>query len=517
MVNTDYDVIVIGGGAIGENVADRAVQGGMRTLLVESELVGGECSYWACMPSKALLRSSTALASAARVGGAAEAVGGGVDVQAVLHRRDAFTSHWHDDGQEDWAVSAGIELMRGHAVITGVREVTVEAPTDAEPGPASPRPLHRGGRGAGAPAVLRARHAVAICTGSVPRLPDIPGLAEAEPWSSRDATSADTVPGTLGIVGGGAVAVEMATAYAALGTTVHLISRGPLLRRAEPFVSEMVARSLAEAGVLLHRGRSPREVHRTAEHTVATRLDDGTELITDELLVATGRVPRLGDVGLSHVGLPDEGPLEVDDSMLVRPQHSPEAARALAGDWLYAVGDAAGRVLLTHQGKYEARIAGDAIAARAHGLSVSTGPWETCAATADHTAVPQVVFSDPEAAWVGLTAEQALAEGRPVRVVDYDLGAVAGSALHADGYRGQARMVVDDDREILLGVTFCGPDVAEMLHAATVAVVGEVPIPRLWHAVPAYPTMNEVWLRLLEAYGRPPVSRPAGEASGRNG
>src|SRR5690606_12777389 len=188
-------------------------------------------------------------------------------------------------------------------------------------------------------------------------------------------------------------------------------------------------------------------------------------------------------LGLEVVGLAPGRSIDVDDTM-----------RVPGVDWLYAVGDVNGRALLTHQGKYQARAAGDVIAARSRGEVIADQPWGRHVATADHAAVPQVVFSEPEVASVGLTADAARAAGHEIEVIDYDLGSVAGASLHADGYTGQARMIVDTARDVLLGVTFVGADVAEMLQAATIAVVGEVPISRLWHAVPAYPTMNEIWL-----------------------
>lgn len=479
-VATEYDVIVIGAGAIGENVADRAVQGGMRTVIVENALVGGECSYWACMPSKALLRSGTALRAAERVGGAAEAVTGDLDVPAVLRRRDWVTSHWHDDGQVRWLDGAGIHLIRGHGRITAPREVTVTADD-------------------GTVTALHATHAVAVCTGSTARIPHIPGLKEAQPWTSREATSAEGVPSTLAIIGGGVVACEMATAYASFGTVVHLIVRGGLLERNEPFAGELVADALTGLGVTIHAGVSAAEVHRTPGQSVAITLTDGRELVTEELLVATGRAAQTEDLGLQSVGLTPGDWLRVDDTMLVPADGNP----ALEGDWLYAVGDVNHRALLTHQGKYQARAAGDAIAARARGIRVTGEPWSPYAATADHAAVPQVTFTDPEVASVGLTAAEAEKAGHRIRVVDYDLANVAGATVYSDDYTGRARMVVDEERQVLLGATFVGADVGELLHSATIAVVGEVPIPRLWHAVPSYPTLSEVWLRLLEAYGRP--------------
>jgi pyruvate/2-oxoglutarate dehydrogenase complex dihydrolipoamide dehydrogenase (E3) component len=470
---TEYDVIVIGGGAVGENVADRAVQGGLRAVIVESELVGGDCSYWACMPSKALIRSGMALRAAKNVGGSKEAATGDLDARAVFKRRDSFTSHWKDDGQVGWLKGAGIDLLRGHGRITGPKEITVTAAD-------------------GATHLLAARNAVVICVGSAALLPDIPGLSTVDPWSSREATSAKQAPRSLAIIGGGVVAVEMATAYASLGTKVTIISRSGLLDKNEPFAGELVAEGLGALGISIKLGVSPAKVRRTANANVVIELDDDSKVMAAELLVATGRVPRTADIGLENVGLTPGDWIDVDDTMLVA-----------GSDWLYAAGDVNHRALLTHEGKYQARAAGDVIAARAKGRAVDDRPWGKHVATADHEAVPQVIFGAPEVASIGLTAAAATKAGYDIRVIDYELGNVAGASLQADGYQGRARMVVDEKRGVILGMTFVGQDVAELLQAATIAVVGEVPLDRLWHAVPAYPTMNEIWLRLLETYGRP--------------
>lgn len=472
MTSREYDVIVIGAGPVGENVADRAVQGGLSAVIVESELVGGECSYWACMPSKALLRSGAAVRAARAVDGAAQAVTGDLDVARVLARRDRFTSDWNDAGQVRWLEKAGIDLVRGHGRITGEKTVSVTADD-------------------GSTTALVARHAVVVSTGSAALLPDIPGIAEVAPWTSREATSAQSVPGALAIVGGGVVAAEMATAYATLGSRVTLLVRSTLLSGQEPFAGELVTASLRSLGVDVRLGVSPASARRTDAGVVLT-LGDGDEITADEVLVATGRAPRTGDLGLETIGLEPGAWLDVDDTLRVR-----------GVDWLYAAGDVNHRALLTHQGKYQARAAGDVIAARAHGAPVDAAPWGVHAATADHAAVPQVTFTDPEVASVGLTAAAAQHNGLRTRVVDYDLSWVAGASVHSDAYEGRARMVVDDDRRVIVGATFVGPDVAELLHAATVAIVGEVPVDRLWHAVPSYPTVSEIWLRLLEAYGRP--------------
>jgi dihydrolipoamide dehydrogenase len=417
------------------------------------------------MPSKALLRAVELLAEARHVPGLPA---GPLDVAAVLARRDEAVAGYRDDGQVRWVERVPATLVRGHGRLAGTRRVQVGART------------------------LTARHAVVVAVGSDPALPDIPGLAEAVPWTSRDATAVRHVPRRLAVLGGGVVACEMAQALHALGAeeTILLVRGDRLLDATEPFAGELVAASLRDGGVEIRFGVSVRRVHRPSPGgPVTLHLDDGGELTADELLVATGRTPRTGDLGLSTVGLPDGGYLPVDDSMRVT---------TVDGGWLYAVGDANGRNLLTHMGKYQARVCGDAIAARARG-----GPDDVPAlrATADGLGAPQVIFTTPQVCAVGLTERQAREQGLPVRTVEYDLGRVAGAYLLGDGYTGRAKAVVDTRRRVLLGVTFVGPGVAELLHSATIAVVGEVTLDRLWHAVPAFPTVSEVWLRLLEAYG----------------
>jgi pyruvate/2-oxoglutarate dehydrogenase complex dihydrolipoamide dehydrogenase (E3) component len=479
-----YDVIVIGAGPVGENVADRAVRGGLTAVVVENERVGGECSYWACIPSKALLGPALALAAARAIDGAKQAVTGALDIDAVLARRTWFTAGGDDSGQVEWLHSAAIDLVRGHGRLAGEKRVEVSTPD-------------------GTVRTLTARHAVAVCTGTTATVPPIDGLREARPWTSREATSATTVPASLIVVGGGVVATEMATAYSFFGTKVTMLVRSTLLAGLEPFAGEMVAASLRELGADLRLGVSPTAVRRDGVRRDGVRrdgsenggvhvtLDDGSTVTADEILVATGRTPATSDVGLATIGLPAKGYLRTDDTLLVD-----------GFDWLYAVGDVNGRALLTHQGKYQARAAGDVIAARAKGEPADDGPWGRHVATADHAAVPAVIFSAPEVASIGLTEAAAREKYPRVEVVDYDLGQVSGAKLHADGYRGRARMVVDTEREVIVGLTLVGAEVGEMIHAATIAVVGEVPISRLWHAVPSYPTMSEIWLRLLESYGR---------------
>jgi pyruvate/2-oxoglutarate dehydrogenase complex dihydrolipoamide dehydrogenase (E3) component len=506
-----YDVIVLGAGPTGENVAARAVRGGLTAVVVESELVGGECSYWACMPSKGLLRPIAAVSEASHVGGAD---GARLDPPAVLARRDSFAHDWKDDGQVEWLKNAGIDLVRGPGRITGDRVVKVG---DTE---------------------LRARHAVVVATGTRALVPA--PLAAVNPWTSREATSAHAVPGSLAIVGGGVVACEMAVAWQALGARVTLLARGGLLERLPGFAGDLVAEGLRGAGVDVRlrvsvtsasrgaaapsglrsegasrepkgaplsglrsegaerlsdegrqRAKAPGGERDKQRGAVTLTLDDGTTLTADELLAATGRAPRTEDIGLEAVGLAPGSWLEVDDTMRVRAVGGKQGADG----WLYAAGDVNRLALLTHMGKYQGRICGDAIAARVKGSEPAVTDRSSV------TCIPQVVFTIPEVAAVGLTAEQAEAAGHAVRVVEYEIGNVAGARLFADGYTGHAQMVVDENSKRILGVTLAGPGVGEMIHAATVAVAGEVPLDRLWHAVPSYPTMSELWLRLLEAYG----------------
>ncbi|GAA4834780.1 NAD(P)/FAD-dependent oxidoreductase [Actinomycetospora corticicola] len=464
MADLDVDVVVIGAGPVGENVADRAHQQGLSAAVVEAGLVGGECSYYACIPSKALLRPVDLKAAVDRMPGVDA---GPVDAAKVFERRDQFANP-DDSGQADWLDGAGITLLRGRGRITGERAVAVE-------------------HADGTTTDVAARYVV-VATGSVPTYPPVDGIADVDAWTNREVTQASHVPDSLLVLGGGVVGVEMATAYQRLGSRVTVVQHGErLVPGVEPEAARRLQASLEADGVDVRLGTSMTAVKRDGAEVVAS-LDDGTELRGAELLVAAGRRPGTADLGLDTVGLEPGKPLDADETTTVQ------------GDWLYAVGDASTGAKLTHMGKYQARICGDVLVARSKGASVG-GRYAKTATTTEQTAVPQVIFTDPQIAAVGHTEASAQQAGLHVRAVSYEIGNTAGGSLHADGYDGFATIVVDTDREVIVGATFVGQDVADMVHGATIAIVGEVPLARLWHAVPSFPTMSEVWLRLLETYG----------------
>jgi pyruvate/2-oxoglutarate dehydrogenase complex dihydrolipoamide dehydrogenase (E3) component len=486
-----WDVVVIGGAPAGENAAQYATQGSGRTaVIIEKELVGGECSYWACMPSKALLRPISLLDTARNLPGVQSIVGEhSLDAAAVLGRRDEFVHHHDDSSQVDWATSVGIDVVRGHGRLAGARTVEV---TLAD---GSVRTIH-------------ARLAVVLDTGSTADVPSIPGLREALPWISRDATNIHQIPRRVAVIGGGVVACEATTWLDGLGVDqLTIIDSGPkLLARNEDFAGDMVLEKFRKNGVTVHLDSRVDGVHRadpraTGEgniHGGEVTVTFGDRSVTvDEVLVATGRVPVSHDIGLESIGslsamvAANHGYVQVDDHLTVV---------GVEGGWLYAVGDLNGRALLTHMGKYQARICGAVIAARAEGRPID-GPWTTD--SADHGVVPQVTFTDPEVASVGPTEALARAAGFNVRAVEYDMAWLAGTSLQRDNYQGTAKLVIDEDKRTLLGATFVGPEVSDLLHAATVAIVGKVPLEQLWHAVPSYPTVSEIWLRLLETYFNP--------------
>lgn len=450
----DYDVIVVGAGPAGDHAAALAAREGLEVALVERELVGGECAYWACMPSKALLRPGDLRAETGRVPGVPA---GELDVGAVLRRRDEVINHLDDGPHVDQQTGRGISVLRGHGRLDGERRVMLQSAD-------------------GRRETLIARRAVILSVGSGALIPPIPGLAEIAPWTNREATTATRAPTSMLVLGGSAVGAEMAQAWSSLGTRVTLVERTPaLLGGVEAFAAELVEARLRERGVDIRTGESAVAAGRDGDGQFRLRLDSGAELVGEQLLVCVGRFPRTEDLGLETVALQPGALIDVDDRLRVL-HH---------GDWLYALGDVNGRALVTQAAKYQAAVAIANIMNRD-----AQARW-------DGPLTPQVVFTDPQVASVGATLAQALADGVPARALDADPGATPGASFIGHGDASGARIVVDEARQVLVGATFVGPEIAELLHAATVAIVAEVPLATLAQAIPAYPTRSEVWLELL--------------------
>jgi pyruvate/2-oxoglutarate dehydrogenase complex dihydrolipoamide dehydrogenase (E3) component len=456
MTNKAYDAIVLGAGPTGEVAAGRLAEAAWKVAIVERDLVGGECSYYSCMPSKALLRPADVLAEAKRVPGVPLGDDAELEPAAILARRDEVIHNQDDSGQLPWLEEREIDLYRGAGRIAGEGRIALGDDT------------------------LVASRAVIVATGSGAAMPPIDGLDSVRAWNNRDATTAERVPASMVVLGGGPVGSELSQAWASLGTKVTLVDAADhLLGRDEPFAGEEVAAALrGRFGVDVRLGAEVESV-RSGGAGVIVRLKDGGTVEGEEILVAVGRKPHTDEIGLESIGVEtDEGGfLEVDDRM-----------RVGGRDDLFAIGDVNGRALFTHVGKYQAWIVAENLLGR------------EVAAIAEAAGSPRVTFTDPQVAAVGKTLAEAEKAGIEARAVEVPTDGSAGASFQGKGTGGHSRLVVDRDKDTIVGATFTGFETADFLQAATVAIVAEVPLARLRHAIAPYPTRSEVWLKLLEKW-----------------
>lgn len=446
MLTERFDAIVIGMGPGGEVVADRLLDGGKRVAVVESELIGGECGYWACIPSKTLLRPADVRGEAVRAAGVARPR---LDWQAIRAQRDKMIRHLDDTAQVNEYEDRGATVVKAPAKIVGPGRVEA---SDRE---------------------LEADHIV-LATGSSAFLPPIDGLDQVPVWTNREATTLNRVPGEAIVIGGGAVAVELGQFLARMGAKVTLVQRGEeVLTREDSRVGELVKHALELDGVRVLTGREVQGVRADGIGTLA-ELDDGTSVTAEVVVVATGRRPRVEGLGLENVGL-DPSSLRIDE-------------RCRLTDGVWAVGDVTGVAMFTHVAKYQGRVVADTILGRPR--------------SADYRGIPRVVFADPEIAAVGLTAEQARQRGIETVSAEIDLPElITRPWTYETEPRGTLGVLADRGRGVLIGAWAVAPLASEWIHEAALAVRAQIPITTLLDGVAQFPTYSESYLLALEKLG----------------